>query len=58
MQDALLGAAKMIQRVNEIGMANQPYACATVGMCNPYPNSRNVIPGQVFITLDIRHPEG
>jgi len=56
-KDALLGAAKMIQRVNEIGMSHQPYACATVGMCNPYPNSRNVIPGKAFITLDIRHPE-
>jgi len=25
-------------------------------MLNPYPNSRNVIPGEVFMTVDFRHP--
>jgi N-carbamoyl-L-amino-acid hydrolase len=28
-----------------------------VGLIQSYPNSRNVIPGQVFFTIDIRHPE-
>ncbi len=27
-----------------------------VGMLNPYPNSRNVIPGEVFMTSEFRHP--
>ena len=56
-QDALLTAARIISLVNEIGLSNAPLACATVGMLNVYPNSRNVIPGQVFLTIDIRHPD-
>lgn len=56
-RDALLGAAKVIQLVNAIGHKYAPYACATVGMLQVHPNSRNVIPGRVFFTVDIRHPE-
>ena len=56
-RDALLGAAKVIQLVNAIGHRYAPYACATVGMLQVHPNSRNVIPGRVFFTVDIRHPE-
>ena len=56
-KDALLGAARVIELVNRIGLDNAPVACATVGMIESYPNSRNVIPGRVFVTIDIRHPE-
>ncbi|MEO8670631.1 MAG: Zn-dependent hydrolase [Tahibacter sp.] len=56
-RDALLGAARVIQLVNQVGLAHAPYACATVGMLNVHPNSRNVIPGRVFFTIDFRHPE-
>jgi N-carbamoyl-L-amino-acid hydrolase len=56
-KDALLGAARMVDLVNCIGMENQPNACATVGLLNVYPNSRNVIPGEVFFTIDLRHPD-
>lgn len=56
-KDALLGAARMVDAVNKIGLKNAPFACATVGMVNVYPNSRNVIPGKVFMTVDIRHPD-
>ena len=56
-RDALLGAARIIDLVNRIGIAHAPFACATVGMLNVYPNSRNVIPGRVFFTVDMRHPE-
>ena len=56
-QDALLGAAKVVSLVNETGLAHAPLACATVGMVNVHPNSRNVIPGRVFLTIDIRHPD-
>lgn len=55
-KDALVGAAALIQRVNEIGFEHDPNACATVGMIEAYPNSRNVIPGRVFLTVDFRHP--
>jgi len=56
-RDALLGAAKVIQLVNQIGLDHAPYACATVGMLQVHPNSRNVIPGRVFFTVDFRHPD-
>ena len=56
-KDALLGAARIIQLVNQIGLDNAPVACSTVGMINSYPNSRNVIPGHVFLTVDLRHPD-
>jgi N-carbamoyl-L-amino-acid hydrolase len=56
-RDALLGTARVIQLVNEIGLKYAPYACATVGMVQVHPNSRNVIPGRVFFTIDFRHPE-
>lgn len=56
-RDALLGAARVIELVNQIGHRYAPYACATVGMVQVHPNSRNVIPGRVFFTVDLRHPE-
>lgn len=56
-KDALLGAAKIIDHVNKIGLDNAPVACATVGLLNVFPNSRNVIPGEVFFTIDLRHPD-
>jgi N-carbamoyl-L-amino-acid hydrolase len=37
-------------------MANAPHAVSTVGVLNPYPGSRNVIPGAVSMTVDFRHP--
>ncbi len=55
-RDALLGAAKVIQLVNEIGLKHAPLAVSTVGMLNVFPNSRNVIPGKVFLTVDFRCP--
>ncbi len=56
-RDALLGAAKVIQLVNEIGLAHAPLAVSTVGMIDSHPNSRNVIPGKVFLTVDFRCPD-
>jgi len=56
-KDALLGAAKMVQLVNQVGLDNAPLACATVGMLDVFPNSRNVIPGRVTFTIDFRHPD-
>jgi N-carbamoyl-L-amino-acid hydrolase len=56
-KDALVAASKIIAEVNRIGLENQPYACATVGLIESRPNSRNTIPGQVFFTVDFRHPK-
>ncbi len=56
-KDALVGVSRMVSAVNRIGLARPPYACATVGMLQVSPNSRNVIPGKVFFTIDFRHPD-
>ena len=56
-RDALLGAAKVVELVNKIALDRAPVAVGTVGMVNVHPNSRNVIPGRVFLTVDFRHPD-
>jgi N-carbamoyl-L-amino-acid hydrolase len=56
-KDALLGAARLVDAVNRIGHEYQPGACATVGVLEVFPASRNVIPGRVFLTVDTRHPD-
>ncbi|MEZ5843223.1 MAG: Zn-dependent hydrolase [Hyphomicrobiaceae bacterium] len=56
-KDALVGAARIIELVNRIGFQHDPAACATCGMIESKPNSRNVIPGRVFLTVDFRHPD-
>ncbi len=55
-KDALVGAARMVGEINRIGLAHTPFGRATVGLLNPIPNSRNVIPGKVFFTIDFRNP--
>ncbi|TSD76295.1 Zn-dependent hydrolase [Pseudomonas sp. KBS0710] len=54
-KDALVGAAEVISAVNRIAHQQQPHACGTVGCLNLHPGSRNVIPGQVHMTIDLRH---
>ena len=55
-KNAGLGMAKIIERVNEIAMSHFPEAVGTVGHMEVYPNSRNVIPGKVVFTVDLRSP--
>ncbi len=55
--DALLGAARMVAAVNQVALAHAPDAVGTVGLIEARPNSRNVVPGSVFFTIDLRHPE-
>jgi N-carbamoyl-L-amino-acid hydrolase len=56
-RDALVGTARMVAAVNRAALDNQPYACGTVGMLSVSPNSRNVIPGKVRFSIDLRHPD-
>lgn len=56
-KDALLGASKLVAEINRIALEREPYAVSTVGMMQVSPNSRNTIPGSVFMTIDLRHPE-
>jgi beta-ureidopropionase / N-carbamoyl-L-amino-acid hydrolase len=55
-KNALLAAARMIDAIDEVGMANLP-GVASVGLIENRPNSRNVVPGEVFFTVDLRHPD-
>ncbi|MEQ9322275.1 MAG: Zn-dependent hydrolase [Polyangiaceae bacterium] len=56
-RDALVGAARVVDAVNRIGLEHSPLACATVGLLQVFPNSRNTIPGRVFFAIDLRHPD-
>ncbi len=55
--NAGLGMARITERVHQIAMAHQPNAVGAVGQVKVFPNSRNVIPGKVIFTVDIRSPE-
>ncbi len=55
-RDALLGASRIVEAVNRTGFAHAPDGRATVGQFDVRPNSRNTIPGHVFMTIDLRHP--
>jgi N-carbamoyl-L-amino-acid hydrolase len=56
-RDALLAAARVIQAVNAVALDHAPDAVGTVGLIEARPNSRNVVPGEVFLTIDLRHPD-
>jgi beta-ureidopropionase / N-carbamoyl-L-amino-acid hydrolase len=55
-KNALLGAARMIEAIHQVGIAHLP-GVASVGLIENRPNSRNVVPGEVFFTVDLRHPD-
>jgi beta-ureidopropionase / N-carbamoyl-L-amino-acid hydrolase len=55
-RNALLGAARMIEAIDKVGMDYLP-GVASVGLIENRPNSRNVVPGEVFLTVDLRHPD-
>jgi N-carbamoyl-L-amino-acid hydrolase len=56
-KNALLGTARMIEAVDAIARAHAPDAVGTVGLVENRPNSRNVVPGEVFFCVDFRHPD-
>ena len=55
--NAGLGMARITERVHQIAMSHQPGAVGAVGQVQVFPNSRNVIPGKVVFTVDIRSPD-
>jgi beta-ureidopropionase / N-carbamoyl-L-amino-acid hydrolase len=55
-RNALLGASRMIEAIHQVGMDHLP-GVASVGLIENRPNSRNVVPGEVFFTVDLRHPD-
>jgi beta-ureidopropionase / N-carbamoyl-L-amino-acid hydrolase len=55
-KNALIGAARMIERIDAIAREHAPDAVGAVGLIENKPNSRNVIPSEVFFSVDFRHP--
>ncbi len=56
-RDALLGASLIVQAVRDAAESQAPSGRGTVGQLMVHPNSRNVIPGRVEFSIDLRHPE-
>ena len=54
-RDALQVAAKLMQEVVACAHRHPPHGRGTVGMVRVHPNSRNVIPGSVKFSIDLRN---
>jgi len=54
-KDALQVATKLMQEVVAIALRYAPHGRGTVGMVQVHPNSRNVIPGRVKFSIDLRN---
>jgi beta-ureidopropionase / N-carbamoyl-L-amino-acid hydrolase len=54
-KDALQVATKIMQEVVAIAHRYPPYGRGTVGFLQNFPNSRNVIPGKVKFSIDLRN---
>jgi N-carbamoyl-L-amino-acid hydrolase len=55
--NAGLAMARIFEMVQKVAMDNQPGAVGGVGQVKFSPNSRNVLPGTVVFTVDIRSPD-
>jgi N-carbamoyl-L-amino-acid hydrolase len=55
--NAGLAMARIMEMVQGVAMSEQPGAVGGVGQVKFSPNSRNVLPGTVVFTVDIRTPE-
>ena len=55
--NAGLAMARILEMVQTVAMENQPGAVGGVGQMVFSPNSRNVLPGKVVFTVDIRSPD-
>lgn len=56
-KDALLAASRIVAEVNAIAHRYQPAGRGTVGFLQVKPNSRNVVPGEVRFSVDLRHAD-
>jgi N-carbamoyl-L-amino-acid hydrolase len=56
-KDAMLACARMVEAINGIALNHAPLAVSTVGLVEVRPNSRNVVPGSVIFSVDLRHQD-
>jgi N-carbamoyl-L-amino-acid hydrolase len=54
-RDALMTATRIMQEAVALGERNAPHGRGTVGYVSVFPNSRNVIPGEVRFSNDLRN---
>ena len=54
-RDAMQVAAPIMQEVVATALRHAPHGRGTVGMVQVHPNSRNVIPGRVKFSIDLRN---
>jgi len=54
-KDALQVATHLMQEVLAAALRHKPHGRGTVGMVHVHPNSRNVIPGRVKFSIDLRN---
>ena len=57
-KDALQVSTRIMQEVVAIANRRQPHGRGTVGFVQVHPNSRNVIPGTVKFSVDLRNIDG
>ncbi|MDB5080290.1 MAG: allantoate amidohydrolase [Chloroflexi bacterium] len=55
--DALVSAAQAVTKINELAREFGRPAVATVGKLSVEPGATNIVPAQVEITVDMRHPD-
>jgi N-carbamoyl-L-amino-acid hydrolase len=53
-KDALIASSQLVLKIEEIAKAHPP-GCGTVGFVQVLPNSRNTIPGEISMSIDLRH---
>lgn len=56
-RDAGLGAARVVNLVNQVALDRQPNAVGTVGRLEISPNSTNSVAGSADLMIDIRSPD-
>lgn len=56
-RDALQAAARLALAIDAIGNSDPGHSLSTIGLFQAYPGSRNTVPGEVRLTVDLRHPE-
>ena len=54
-KDAMQVATHLMQEVVAAALRHKPHGRGTVGMVQVFPNSRNVIPGRVKFSIDLRN---
>ncbi len=56
-RDPVGGVAEILARVYALAMDRPPHGRATVANIRSTPESRNTVPGQVELSVDLRHPD-